>query len=130
MSIPTSIVIIGCGSHELIPHYRKVTGTHFPIFAEPSRRLFKKLGMSWSLDIGNKRPEYMKDIAPPAWLAGQIKQIAQTKGLKKFKGGHWLQIGGEFLFSEEEVIWCHRMKNYRGHSEIAVLRRMLEIEDS
>jgi hypothetical protein len=128
MERPTSIVIIGCGSPELIPHYKSVTGTVFPIFAEPTRRLFKGLGMGWTLDLGSTRPEYMKDISRPAWLAGQIKQVSKVPGLKKFKGGSLVQVGGEFLLENEEVIWCHRMKHYRNHTEMDVLRRILEID--
>lgn len=128
MPVPTSIIVIGCGSPALIPHYKAVTECPFPIFADPSRKLFKRLGMSWSLDIGSKRPEYMKEISPPAWLLEQIRQVSKTRGMKKFKGGNWLQIGGEFLFQNGQVIWCHRMKNYRGHAEIQVLKQLLEIE--
>ena len=60
MSIPTSIIIIGCGSPNLIPHYKAQTGCPFPIFADPSRKLYKVLGMSWTLDIG-PRADYMVD---------------------------------------------------------------------
>lgn len=129
MPIPTSIVVIGCGSPALIPHYKAVTGCPFPIFAEPSRKLFKILGMSLSVNIGMKRPGYMKQISPPAWLLEQLVQMSKTKGVKKFKGGNWLQIGGEFLFQDGQVVWCHRMKNYRNHVEVGVLKRILEIED-
>lgn len=45
--VPTSIILIGCGAPDLIPQYKKFThGCHFPIFAEPTRKLFKTLGMS------------------------------------------------------------------------------------
>ena len=129
MPIPTSIIVIGCGSPDLIPHYKAVTGCPFPIFAEPSRSLFRILGMSWSLNIGSKRPGYMKEISPPAWLLEQFRQMGKTKGMKKWKSGNWLQIGGEFLFQDGQVVWCHRMKNYRNHAEVAVLKRILEIEN-
>jgi len=128
MPIPTSIVVIGCGSPALIPHYKKVTQCPFPIFAEPSRKLFRILGMSMSVNIGARRPDYMKEISPPAWLLEQFRQMGQTKGMKKFRGGNWMQIGGEFLFQDGQVVWCHRMKNYRDHVEISKLRRVLEIE--
>jgi hypothetical protein len=45
------------------------------------------------------------------------------------KGGNIFQIGGEFLFEEGEVVWCHRMKNYRNHAEVDVIRRVLELDD-
>ncbi|EON63521.1 hypothetical protein W97_02749 [Coniosporium apollinis CBS 100218] len=177
MSIPTSIIIIGCGSPNLIPHYKAQTGCPFPIFADPSRKLYKVLGMSWTLDMG-PRADYMvdregKEINELKWVSGQIKdwavvgagkgtplpdpasmsrpqsrhkaltdaereaEEARAKAEKKkklarrnmFKGGNMLQIGGEFLFRDGEVEWCHRMKNYRGHADIQVLRRVLEIDD-
>ncbi|TKA63290.1 hypothetical protein B0A49_11103 [Cryomyces minteri] len=128
MPIPTSITVIGCGSPALIAHYKKVTGCPYPIYAEPSRKLYEALGMSWSLSIGSTKPDYMKDTTLPGWLAGQLKQMAKTDGRKKFRGGNWLQIGGEFLFQDGEVVWCHRMRNYRGHAEISQLRRVLEID--
>lgn len=183
---PTSIVVIGCGHPELIPFYKLKTGCPFPIYAEPTRALFKRLGMVLSVNIGMKRPEYMKDISPVAWAAGQIttirrgvkarqaelnkskmeaserrkrqaaldKDIAQLDAIEEqqatdamtasslngddklairkrdvVKGGNIFQIGGEFLFEEGEVVWCHRMKNYRNHAEVSVIRRMLELDD-
>ncbi|KAK5005392.1 hypothetical protein LTR28_007771 [Elasticomyces elasticus] len=129
MPTPTSITIIGCGSPRMIPYYRSTTGTPFTIYADPSRALYKALHMSWSLNIGPSRPDYMKDISPPAWLAGQVKQIARNEAALKFRGGNWLQIGGEFLFQDGEVRWCHRMRNYRDHTEVRVLRRVLEIDE-
>lgn len=130
MAIPTSIIIIGCGSPELIPQYKANTQCPFPIFADPTRAIFKHLGMGITLDmLGRKRPEYMKDINPLQWINGQNKEILATKGRKRFRGGNLLQIGGEFLFQDGEVHWCHRMKNMRGHAEVDVIRRVLQIED-
>jgi hypothetical protein len=45
------------------------------------------------------------------------------------KGGNIFQIGGEFLFEEGEVVWCHRMRNYRNHAEVSVIRKVLELDD-
>lgn len=133
MPIPTNIIIIGCGAPSMIASYKQYTGCPFPIFADPTRALYRALGMSISFDIGSKRPEYMRDIAPPAWLAGQIKQVGQQtkrQGVKRaMKSGNWLQIGGDFLFEDGEVVWCHRMRNYRDHTEVGTLRKVLEIDD-
>jgi len=43
-------------------------------------------------------------------------------------GGNVLQIGGEFLFQDGQVVWGHRMKNMRGHADMDVIKRILEIE--
>ena len=183
--IPTSIIVIGCGHPELIPFYKLKTGCPFPIYAEPSRALFKRLGMVLSLNIGTKRPAYMKDISPVAWAAGQMttihqgikarqaelnkakleaserrrrqaeldNDVAQLEAMEEqhsarsivvsssgedklairkrdvIKGGNIFQIGGEFLFEEGEVVWCHRMRNYRNHAEVSVIRKVLELDD-
>lgn len=188
--IPTSIIIIGCGHPNLIPFYKEITGSSFPIFAEPSRRLFKKLGMVISANIGRQRPEYMRDISAHAWLAGQVttikqglearrdvkriarmtsgfdlvpaphamsadnasdsnvqgqvprhehlvdlrraEMLARARSIRKrdlVKGGNPLQIGGEFLFEDGEVIWCHRMRHYRNHVEVSDIRRLLDLDE-
>lgn len=134
---PTSIIVIGCGQPDIIKHYKTFTNNcPFPIFADPSRQLFKKLGMHLSLNIGSSRPEYMKDISPLAWMKGQHttikKSLKEEDGIRKrdvLRGGNPMQIGGEFLFDEGQVVWCHRMKHYRNHAEVKVLRRLLEIDD-
>lgn len=128
MPVPTSIIVIGCGTKALINHWKTETECPFPVFADPSRKLYRILGMSMSLNIGPRRPGYMKEISPPAWLIEQFRQMAKTKGMKKWKSGNWLQVGGEFLFQDGQVIWCHRMKNYRDHVEVPVLKKVLEIE--
>ena len=134
--VPTSIFVIGCGQPDLISQYKKFTDCPFPIFADPSRQLFKKLGMNISANIGTQRPEYMKDISAAAWGAGQITQIRKSlkdpEGIRKrdvLRGGNPMQIGGEFLFDEGEVVWCHRMRNFRNHAEVSVLRKLLELDD-
>lgn len=135
--IPTSIIVIGCGQPEIIKHYKTFTNNcPFPIFADPSRQLFKKLGMHMSLNIGTSRPEYMKEISPLAWVKGQHttikKSLKDPEGIRKrdvLRGGNPMQIGGEFLFDEGQVVWCHRMRHYRNHAEISVLRKLLEIDE-
>lgn len=134
--VPTSIIVIGCGKPDLIPHYKTFTNCPFPMYAEPTRELFKRLGMSPSLNIGTQRPEYMSDISTASWAMGQFKTVNDSlkdpDGIRKrdiIRGGNPFQIGGEFLFDDGAVIWCHRMKNYRNHAEIKVLRRLLELDE-
>jgi hypothetical protein len=78
----------------------------------------------------------MKDISPLAWINGQAttirKSLKDPNGIRKrdvFRGGNPMQIGGEFLFEDGKVIWCHRMKHYRNHAEVKVVRKLLELDE-
>nr|POE63732.1 thioredoxin-like protein aaed1 [Quercus suber] len=136
IAIPTSIIVIGCGQPDLIPQYKKFTNCPFPIFTDPTRALFKQLGMVVNLNVGTRRPEYMQDISLGAWAMGQVTQVRasmkESGGIRKrdvLRGGHPMQIGGEFLIDDGEAVWCKRMKNYRDHAEIGVLRKVLELDE-
>lgn len=60
---------------------------------------------------------------------------ANGKALKKriskdgLRGGPWLQIGGEFLFENGELVWAHRMRSTRGHMAPNMLRKVLDPAD-
>lgn len=127
LATPSSITLIGLGSPLMIPSYRRLTETPFPIYADPSRRLYKALGMSWTLNWG-RRGEYMKGINEYQWMKGQFQQLREEENRLRLKGGNILWIGGEFLFRGGEVVWCRRMKNYRDHSDIKVIRRLLGLD--
>ena len=134
--VPTSIVIIGCGQPDLIAQYKKFTGCPFPMYAEPTRVLFKKLGMGISLNVGRQRPEYMGAFGLLGGSRQEMirirKSLKEPDGLRKrdlLRGGNPMQIGGEFLFEGGEVLWCHRMTNYRNHAEIRYLRSLLQLDE-
>jgi hypothetical protein len=77
--------------------YAAATNCPFPIYADPTRKLYAELGMVRSLALG-QRPAYMKKHLVKSSLesiAQGLKQI--PKGLA-LKGGDSKQIGGEFLF--------------------------------
>ncbi|KAK9372137.1 AhpC/TSA antioxidant enzyme-domain-containing protein [Lipomyces chichibuensis] len=135
-SLPTgtTLAVIGCGSHTIIPMYAKETACPFPIYSDPSRRLFDILGMSRSLSLGESTPEYIQQSVFASTVKGisQIfKRIPVGDGLK---GGDIRQIGGEFLFEVQggvvEPLWCHRMRNTRDHTEVSALRRVLGLDCS
>lgn len=149
----TSIAIIGCGSHTLIPSYVDLTSCPYPIFADPTKRLFDVLGMQRSLSLGWNAPNYIHHTL----AAGVVKSIVQ--GLKRLpagditKAGDLSQNGGEYLFEVEgvetasqkegrvyqpkgneglkvRVTFCHRMQNTRDHTEIPQLAGLLGSPES
>ncbi|KAJ4370083.1 hypothetical protein N0V86_008818 [Didymella sp. IMI 355093] len=123
---PTSIIVIGCGRPELIPMYTEATGCPFPIYAEPTRRIYDYLGMTRTYDLGSK-PAYMQTNV----LINSVQSIFQglSTGRKALKGGDFKQVGGEFLFENGECTWVHRMKTTRGHAEVSDVRNLLGLDD-
>ncbi|KAK9241598.1 AhpC/TSA antioxidant enzyme-domain-containing protein [Lipomyces tetrasporus] len=128
----TTMAIIGCGSHTLIPMYAKETACPFPIYSDPSRRLFDILGMTRNLSLGNSTPDYVQESVFASTIRGIaqiLKRIPTGDGLN---GGDVRQNGGEFLFEVQggviDPVWCHRMRNTRDHTEVPALRRVLDLD--
>jgi len=121
-----SLVIVGCGQPDLIPMYAAATACRFPIYADPTRALYDRLGMTRTLELGPHRPDYIKT----SLLTGAVKSVCQgvMSGRGALKGGDFKQVGGEFWFVDGEVKWCHRMRNTRDHAEVEVLRGLLGLE--
>lgn len=73
--------------------------------------------------MGPKSPEYMQDSV----MVNAVKSIFQEfrSGRNMMKGGDFSQVGGEFVFENGQVTWCHRMRNTRGHAEVPELRAVL-----
>ncbi|KAH6686952.1 AhpC/TSA antioxidant enzyme-domain-containing protein [Plectosphaerella plurivora] len=103
LPVNTFITVIGCGDPALIQMYAETTNCPFPIYTDPTRSLFKTLGMTRTWDMGEK-PAYIKK----SFLSMTSGGIAQ--GLKKLtsglatKGGDFKQVGGEFLFEPEDLV--------------------------
>lgn len=122
---PTSITVIGCGKPELIPMYTETTSCPFPIYADPTRKLYDLLGMTRTLQLGAK-PTYIHTNL----LINSVQSIFQGLGTGRnaLKGGDLKQVGGEFLFEDGECTWVRRMKNTRDHSEVVDLRHLLGLD--
>ncbi|KAG8526737.1 uncharacterized protein KY384_008166 [Bacidia gigantensis] len=136
LSQPTSIVVIGCGSPILMQNYIDMTGCPYPIYADPTTRLYKTLRLGRTLNLGNKSPQYMQHTSIPRLALRSIWQELRS-GKNLFRGGDYTQVGGEFLFEPSDtfqgvkavskVSWCKRMRNTRGHAEISELKNVLGI---
>ncbi|KAH8156241.1 hypothetical protein CIB48_g12007 [Xylaria polymorpha] len=98
LPVSTFIAVVGCGSHELIDSYIKETGCRFPVYADPTRRLYTDLGMVRTLSMG-PRPAYLqnKTVAHTV-VSGIVQGLRQVKAGLATKSGDQKQVGGEFLF--------------------------------
>ena len=108
--------MVGCGDPGLIDSYTAATGCPFPIYADPTAKLYSELGMVKTLALGS-RPAYMKK----SLLKGSIESIIQ--GLKHiptglaFKAGDQRQIGGEFLFEPLNILSPYPITPAREHDK-------------
>ncbi|KAI0421305.1 AhpC/TSA antioxidant enzyme-domain-containing protein [Xylaria grammica] len=153
LPVSTFIAVVGCGSHELIDTYVKETGCPFPVYADPTRRLYQELGMVRTFSLG-LRPAYLqnKTVAHTV-VSGIVQGLKQVKTGLVTKMGDQRQVGGEFLFEpasrtletpissplpdvpgqsvaveEKCVTWCHRMRTTRDHAEIPELMEILGLD--
>jgi hypothetical protein len=107
--------------------YAETTSCQFPIYADPTRKLYDLLGMTRTLQLGSK-PEYMHSNM----LINSVQSIFQSLGTGKnaLKGGDMKQVGGEFLFEDGKCTWVHRMRTTRDHAEVSDLRSLLGLDDA
>lgn len=133
--------------------YTDATNCPFPIYTDPSRKLFDALGMVKTLTMG-MRPAYQRQSVASS-VAGSILQgLKQLPSGLAMRSGDHRQVGGEFLFEpvelespvpevsdgkekedapqygaeEKSVGWCHRMKTTRDHTEVPELRKILGMD--
>ncbi len=135
-----SIVVIGCGAPSLIESYVEITQCPWPVYTDPTSKLYEVLGMQRSLSLGSRNPGYIQH----SLVVGALKSMMQ--GLKRiptgdiWEAGDMSVNGGEFLFVRESVMgeesladaetawrvrWCHRMRNTRDHTEVDHLKTVL-----
>ncbi|KAL7623017.1 hypothetical protein AAE478_006696 [Parahypoxylon ruwenzoriense] len=98
LPISTFIAVVGCGAPELINSYIQETDCPFPVYADPTRRLYTELGMVRTLAPGS-RPAYLqgKSLAHTV-VSGVVQGLKQVKSGLVMKMGDQRQVGGEFLF--------------------------------
>ncbi|KAI0002761.1 AhpC/TSA antioxidant enzyme-domain-containing protein [Xylariaceae sp. FL0662B] len=98
LPVSTFIAVVGCGSPELINTYVQETGCPFPVYADPTRRLYAELGMVRTLAMGT-RPAYLQDkTLAHTVVSGVVQGLKQVKSGLVTKMGDQRQVGGEFLF--------------------------------
>lgn len=77
--------------------YASETSCPFPIYADPTKRVYNELGMLRTLSMG-ARPGYQSRGFVHGVLSSVFQSVKMLKGGKAFQGGDYQQVGGEFLF--------------------------------
>lgn len=99
----TFIAVVGCGNPGLIDMYLQETGCPFPVYTDPTRRLFDNLGMTRTLALG-ERPAYMRKSMFKSAAESVFQGLKQVKAGLATKSGDHRQVGGEFLFEPVELM--------------------------
>jgi peroxiredoxin len=121
------LIIIGCGQANLIEQYIKDTKCPFPIYADPTQQLYDAFGMIRTLNLGEKKPDYIKSSFVSNLAKSALSQL--SAGTSMFQGGDIHQVGGEYLIDERgDIIWSHNMDNTRDHVEVKELRKVLALD--
>ncbi|PVG01731.1 hypothetical protein CPB86DRAFT_781105 [Serendipita vermifera] len=115
----TRIAVIGCGDWSVVKDYKENINYPYPIYADPTRNLHKKLDLVVNLKgaaAGDKKKSYIPSVA-----ASTINSIMH--GLSHItsvmKMGNFAQNGGDFVLGPGlDVVYAHRMKNTQDHAEI------------
>ncbi|KAK2761995.1 hypothetical protein CKAH01_05225 [Colletotrichum kahawae] len=131
LPVSTTFVVIGHGEPALINEYAEKTKRHFPMYTDPTGKLFDALEMAKTMAVG-ARTRY----SPDRWLWHFVNVLWNivTQFSKLLMAGDPMRVGGEFVFEPGEagkvVTWCHRMRNHRDHTEVDELFAVLGIQVS
>ncbi|KAF9225106.1 hypothetical protein BS17DRAFT_750569 [Gyrodon lividus] len=136
------VIIIGCGSYEPIAHYKgkntplrylpQTTTCPFPIYADPSRKLYHALGMTIETLAATPANEQRKSYLQKGDVANVFRSI--WRGPLKNpsligKQGNISQLGGEFIFEPgPKCTFASRMQHTQDHVEVAELMKAAGIE--
>ncbi|KAJ5365792.1 hypothetical protein N7517_008678 [Penicillium concentricum] len=119
---PAQVILLGCGDHSLILPYMEETSDQFPIYTDPSGRIYEKLQMKRTMRGFTEPPPY-SNYSLPTGLGECLKQIWK-RGWAGLRGGNWTQQGGEWIFQRGKLRYAHRMEGARDH---LTAERLLEI---
>ncbi|QIW95633.1 hypothetical protein AMS68_001151 [Peltaster fructicola] len=123
---PVKLTIIGCGQLPPLQEWKRRSECSFPVYCDPSRKIYARLGMVENLSMGGRKPDYLKVSAFSTTMTSAWNAITAGPS-NSLKAGNFAQNGGELLFESGELKWCHRMKNTRDHAEVSELKQVLKI---
>ncbi|KAJ3557469.1 hypothetical protein NM688_g1460 [Phlebia brevispora] len=119
------LIVIGCGEYQPIKNYAETTGFTGPIYANPSRDLFRHFNLVENLARTPSDQPKKSYLAGHSTLGNAIDSI--WKGPMKHpqligKQGNIFQLGGDFIFGPGNTCsFASRMKHTEDHVEVEAL---------
>ncbi|PYH40842.1 peroxiredoxin-like family protein [Aspergillus saccharolyticus JOP 1030-1] len=127
---PSQVIIIGCGDPARIVPYVAETAAKFPVYTDPTGRIYSKLHMKRTVD-GITRPPAYTEVSFVRALGRTLRQMFSAGGLlRAFRGGPWNLNGGEWVFRGGRCVYMHRMESLGDHLTAHQLLEVLEQEGS
>ncbi|KIM77141.1 hypothetical protein PILCRDRAFT_12311 [Piloderma croceum F 1598] len=123
----TEIVVIGCGEWEPIRHVLENTNFHGPIYADPTRELYRTLGMTIETLQVTPSDTKKKSYLRTGRFSNAMQSIWNTLKNPALVGkqGNLKQLGGEFIFGPgNQCSYASRMQHTEDHVEVAELMKM------
>jgi hypothetical protein len=102
------------------------TSDEFPIYSDPSGKIYETLKMKRSIDGFTDPPPYTCESFSTA-LGKSLKQMWK-RGWAGLKGGNWDQQGGEWIFQRGKLRYAHRMEGTSDHLTAERLCEILSVD--
>ncbi|RAH39659.1 peroxiredoxin-like family protein, partial [Aspergillus brunneoviolaceus CBS 621.78] len=112
---PCQVIIIGCGDPARIIPYVAETAARFPVYTDPTGRIYSELRMNRSVR-GITRPPAYTEVSFVRALGRTLRQMFSAGGWRRaFRGGPWNLNGGEWVFKGGRCVYVHRMESVGDH---------------
>ncbi|PYH81109.1 hypothetical protein BO82DRAFT_336638 [Aspergillus uvarum CBS 121591] len=122
---PCQVLIIGCGDPARIVPYVAETAARFPVYTDPTGRIYSELRMKRTVH-GITRPPVYTEVSFVRALGRTLKQMFSAGGwLRAFRGGPWNVNGGEWVFRGGRCVYVHRMERVGDHLTAGQLLEVL-----
>jgi AhpC/TSA antioxidant enzyme len=90
------------------------TSDAFPLYSDPSGKIYEKLGMKRTYEGFTEPPPYSSDSFFGSCVY-DLKQRCKHGWAGLFRGGALDQSGGEWIFQRGKLKYAHRMRKINDH---------------
>ncbi|KAF9783925.1 hypothetical protein BJ322DRAFT_1007767 [Thelephora terrestris] len=131
------LVVIGCGSWDVIPSYREITGFTGEIYTDPSRSTFRTLELISGFQgltltpWGQQKRSYITQVTnnTPWYAFRNLVRLFIKNPQFVGKIGNMTQLGGDFVFGPGPICtFAWQMQHTEDHIEVSELIKHLGIK--